>query len=492
MTTTFVNRPTLEDGGLLRTEMFIGGRWVAGSGGRTFEVRDPATGEVIAEVADGAAEDARAAVDAAAAAWPAWRSLTAKVRSAALKKLHGLIVTHTADLASIITAEMGKPRREAAWEVGLAADYFEWFAEEAKRAYGEVIPTHDPSIRLVVIEQPIGVAVAITPWNFPLSTIARKVAPALAAGCTVVVKPAEDTPLSALALAELADRAGIPPGVLNVVTARDPVEVGKELTANPIVRKVSFTGSTEVGRLLMRQSSDTIKKLSLELGGNAPFIVFEDADLEAALKGAMISKYRNGGQTCVCANRIFVHESVIGEFSRKMAEAATKLKVGRGDDDSSEIGPLINADALEKVVRLVDDAVGRGAHIVVGGKPHDLGGTYFQPTVIEGATLNMAIANEEIFGPVANLFSFSSEDEAIELANSTPYGLSAYAYTRDSARSWRVSEALEFGMVGINTGMFTTEVVPFGGVKESGIGREGGRQGLREYMESKYIAMGGL
>lgn len=492
MTTTYVNRPRLEDGGLFRTEMFIGGKWQAGSGARTFEVRDPATGGVIAEVADGNSDDARKAVEAAATAWPAWRSLTAKQRSAALKRLHALMVQHSADLASIITAEMGKPLREANWEVGLASDYVEWFAEEAKRAYGEVIPTHDQSMRLIVIEQPIGVAVAITPWNFPLSTIARKVAPALAAGCTVVVKPAEDTPLSALALAELVDRAGIPPGVLNVVTAHDPVEVGMELTANPIVRKVSFTGSTEVGRLLMRQSSDTLKKLSLELGGNAPFIVFEDADLDAALKGAMISKYRNGGQTCICANRIFVHESVMVEFSRRMAEAASNLKVGRGNDDSSEIGPLINADALQKVVRLVDDAVGQGARIVVGGKPHELGGTYYQPTVIEGATLDMTIANEEIFGPVANLFSFSTEDEAIELANSTPYGLSAYAYTRDSARSWRVSEALEFGMVGINTGIFTTEVVPFGGVKQSGIGREGGRQGLREYMESKYVAMGGL
>jgi succinate-semialdehyde dehydrogenase/glutarate-semialdehyde dehydrogenase len=492
MTTTYVSRPALEDGGLLRTEMFISGRWQAGPGGRTFEVRDPATGDVIADVADGTPDDAREAVKAAAAAWPAWRSLTAKQRSAALKKLHALMVIHAADLASIITSEMGKPLREAIWEVGLASDYFEWFAEEAKRGYGEVIPTHDQSMRLIVIEQPIGVAVSITPWNFPLSTIARKVAPALAAGCTVVVKPAEDTPLSALALAELADRAGIPPGVVNVVTSRDPVEVGKELTANPTVRKVSFTGSTEVGRLLMQQSSDTLKKLSLELGGNAPFIVFEDADLDAALKGAMISKYRNGGQTCICANRIFVHESVIDEFSHRMAEAASKLKVGQGNDDGSEIGPLINPDAFGKVVRLIGDAVGQGARIVVGGKPHGLGGTYFEPTVIEGASLEMAIANEEIFGPVATLFSFSTEDQAIELANSTPYGLAAYAYTRDSARSWRVSEALEFGMVGINTGMITTELVPFGGVKQSGIGREGGRQGLREYMETKYIAMGGL
>jgi succinate-semialdehyde dehydrogenase/glutarate-semialdehyde dehydrogenase len=492
MTTTYVNRPQLEDGGLLHTEMFIGGSWQAASNGGTFEVHDPATGHVLAEAADGATADARTAIDAAAAAWPGWRSLTAKQRSAALKRLHTLLLAHSSDLAAIITAEMGKPRREAAWEVGLAADYFEWFAEEAKRAYGEVIPTHDPSIRLVVIEQPIGVAAAITPWNFPLSTIARKVAPALAAGCTVIVKPAEDTPLSGLALAELADRAGIPAGVLNVVTARDPVEIGNELTANPAVRKVSFTGSTEVGRLLMRQSAETLKKLSLELGGNAPFIVFEDADLDAALKGAIISKYRNGGQTCICANRLFVHESVIDEFAGRMSEVAANFKVGRGDDDSSEIGPLINTAALEKVVRLVEDAVDGGARVVVGGKPHELGGTYFQPTVMQGATLDMAIANEEIFGPVANLFSFSTEEEAIELANSTPYGLSAYAYTRDAARSWRVSESLEFGMVGINTGMFTTEVVPFGGIKESGIGREGGRQGLRDYMETKYIAMGGI
>ncbi|HSL24905.1 MAG TPA: NAD-dependent succinate-semialdehyde dehydrogenase [Acidimicrobiia bacterium] len=492
MTTTHLSRPGLEDDNLLRGELFISGRWQPASTGRTFPVRDPATGAVIADVADGDASDARDAVEAAAAAWGEWRSLTAKQRAAALKELHAAIVDNASDLASLITAEMGKPLREAQWEVGLASDFFEWYAEEAKRAYGEVIPTHDPSMRLFVIEQPVGVAVAITPWNFPLSTIARKVAPALAAGCTVVVKPAEDTPLSALALAELADRAGLPPGVINVVTAADPVAVGGELTANPTVRKVSFTGSSEVGRLLMRQSADTLKKLSLELGGNAPFVVFADADLDAAVRGAVVSKYRNGGQTCICANRIFVHVSVMEEFSRRLAGAAAALKVGPGMDQASEIGPLINTEALNKVNRLVGEAVDQGARVVVGGKPHELGGTYYQPTVLEGATLDMAIANEEIFGPVANLYSFDTESEAIELANATPYGLSAYVYTRDSARSWRMSEALEFGMVGVNTGIFTTEVAPFGGVKQSGIGREGGRQGLKEFMVSKYVAIGGI
>ncbi len=478
----------LEDPGLLRDRLFIGGEWRAAGG--TFDVFDPATGRVIVAVADADLSEARRAVEAADAAWPAWRALTGKQRAATLKRWHALLVTHAGDLARIITAEMGKPLREARGEVASGSDYVEWYAEEAKRAYGEVIPSHDARIRLVVIEQPVGVAVAITPWNFPFATIARKVAPAMAAGCTVIVKPAEDTPLAALAMAELARRAGIPAGVFNVVTARDPEGVGYELTTNPLVRKVSFTGSTEVGRLLMRQSSDTIKKVSLELGGNAPFIVFDDADLDAAVQGTMISKYRNGGQTCICANRVFVQDTIVGEFAERLSEAASSLKVGAGTADDSDVGPLINPDALTKVTRLVDDAVSGGAKALTGGKPHDLGGTFYQPTVLTDVGPDMAIANEEIFGPVATLFTFSGEEEAIEAANATPYGLAAYLYTRDNGRIWRVGEALDFGMVGVNTGLFMTEVAPFGGIKQSGIGREGGRQGLREYTESKYMAIG--
>jgi succinate-semialdehyde dehydrogenase/glutarate-semialdehyde dehydrogenase len=490
--TTLGTKPRLDDQGLLRTEMLIGGEWRPAAGGNRFDVIDPASGEVITQIADGAAVDARAAVEAAEAAWPAWRALTAKRRSAALRRWHAVLTNHAGDLASLITWEMGKPLRESRGEVALGSEYVEWYAEEAKRAYGEVIPTHDPNMRLVVIEQPIGVAAAITPWNFPFSTITRKVAPALAAGCTVVVKPAEDTPLTALALAELAVRADLPPGVLNVVTARDPSGIGGELTSNKAVRKISFTGSTEIGRLLMKQSSDTVKKMSLELGGNAPFLVFEDADLDQAVAGAMISKYRNGGQTCICANRIFVHRKIADEFAARMAASASALKVGPGVDESTDIGPLINLEALAKVTRLVGDAVEHGAEAVVGGNTHSLGGTFYEPTVLTGATLDMPIAQEEIFGPVANLYSFSTEEEAIRLANSTDYGLAAYVYTTDLARTWRVGEALEFGMVGFNTGLFMTELAPFGGIKQSGAGREGGHQGMKEFMVSKYLAMGGI
>ena len=478
----------LDDPTLLRDQLFIGGEWQAT--GKEFEVLNPATGGVIAGVADGAASDARRAVEAASVAWPAWRALTGKERAAVLKRWHALLVENTGDLARIITAEMGKPLREARGEVGSGSDYVEWYAEEAKRAYGEVIPSYNAGMRLVVIEQPVGVAVSITPWNFPFATIARKVAPAMAAGCPVVVKPAEDTPLTALAMAELADRAGIPPGVYNVVTAHDPVAVGYELTTNPLVRKVSFTGSTEVGRLLMRQSSDTIKKVSLELGGNAPFIVFDDADLDMAVQGTMISKYRNGGQTCICANRIFVQDTIAADFTERLAAAASSLKVGVGTADDTDIGPLINDAAFEKVNRLVAAAVDGGAKTIMGGRPDDLGGTFYQPTVLTEVGLEMDIANEEVFGPVATLFTFKTEEEAIDLANDTPYGLAAYLYTRDNGRVWRVGEALDYGMVGVNTGVFMTEVAPFGGIKQSGIGREGGRQGLREYMESKYLAIG--
>lgn len=485
-------KPRLDDQGLLRTEMLIGGEWRPAASGNTFQVFDPASGEAITQIADGDAEDARSAVEAAEAAWPAWRALTAKQRSAALRRWHQALMDHAGDLSTLITWEMGKPLRESRGEVLSGSEYVEWYAEEAKRAYGEVIPTHDPKMRLVVIEQPVGVAVAITPWNFPFSTIARKVAPALAAGCTVVVKPAEDTPLTALALGELAVRAGIPPGVINVVTARDPSGIGGELTSNNAVKKISFTGSTEVGRLLMRQSSDTVKKMSLELGGNAPFVVFEDADLDQAIAGAMISKYRNGGQTCICANRIFIHRKVADEFASRLATAASRLKVGPGAEENTDIGPLINLEALSKVTRLVGDAVSRGAEAVVGGKTHPLGGTFYEPTVLTGATLDMPIAQEEIFGPVANLFSFSNEEEAVRLANSTDYGLAAYVYTTDMARIWRVGEALEFGMVGFNTGLIMTELAPFGGIKQSGSGREGGHQGMKEFMVSKYLAMGGI
>ncbi len=480
----------LHDSALVRDQLFIGGGWRPSVGGGRFDEVDPSDGSRIATIADATRADAVAAIEAASAAWAGWRGRTAKERAAVLLELHRLILHHADDLARIVTAEMGKPLREAKGEILSGADYVQWYAEEGKRAYGEVIPSHVASMRLVVIKQPVGVSVAITPWNFPFSTIARKVAPALAAGCPVVVKPAEDTPLSGLALAELASRAGVPDGIFNVVTSFDPVEVGHELTTNPLVRKVSFTGSTEVGRLLMRQSADTIKKGSFELGGNAPFIVFDDADLDLALAGTMVSKYRNGGQTCICANRVFVQNTIIDEFAERLAAAARSLSVGPGDDDATDIGPLINPDAFAKVNRLVDDAVDRGAVVRTGGRPHSLGGTFYEPTVLTHVRPEWSIANEEIFGPVATLFSFDDEADVIEQANATPYGLAAYLYTRDNGRVWRVGEALEYGMVGINTGVFMTEVAPFGGIKQSGIGHEGGHEGLAEFLESKYLAIG--
>jgi succinate-semialdehyde dehydrogenase/glutarate-semialdehyde dehydrogenase len=476
----------LDDRNLMRDRCYVDGRWVRTDS--TFDVVDPASGVKIAAVADAGPEVARGAVASAEAAWPDWRRLTGKQRATMLKRFHALIVENAEDLARIVTAEMGKPLREARGEIASGADYVEWYAEEAKRAYGRVVPGHIPGMRLVVAQQPIGVAVSITPWNFPFSTIARKVAPALAAGCPVVVKPAEDTPLSALAMAELADRAGFPPGIFNVVTAGDPAPVGRELTTNPSVRKVSFTGSTEVGRLLMEQGSTTIKKLSLELGGNAPFIVFDDADIDAAIAGAMICKYRNGGQTCICANRVYVHEAVAAEFAGRLTAAASALIVGDGWDDATDVGPLINDQAMDKVVDLVGDAVERGATVMTGGAPHPRGKRFFSPTVLDGVTPDMPIANDEVFGPVATLFSFSDEDEVVAAANETPYGLAAYVYTRDNARVWRVSEALDYGMVGVNTGVFMTEVAPFGGIKQSGFGREGGPEGLSEFLTPKLIA----
>ena len=487
------NRLALADPALLRADGYIGGRWTPPDSGRRFDVVDPASGEPIAAVADmGAGETRRAVAAAAAAALPAWRALTAKQRSSALRRWYELMVENSGDLGTIVTAEMGKPLAEGHGEILSGAAYVEWFAEEAKRAYGETIPTHDPAMRLVVIKQPVGVVAAITPWNFPFSTIARKAAPALAAGCTVVAKPAEDTPLSALALAELGERAGLPAGVFNVVTASDPTAVGAELTANPAVKKISFTGSTEVGKLLMGQAAGTVKKVALELGGNAPLIVFDDADMDAAVAHAIVSKFRNGGQTCICANRILVQAGVYDEFVDRFCAAAAALNVGPGTDPGTDIGPLINGEALAKVQRLVDAAVAGGASARLGAAAHALGGTFYETTVLTGVTGDMDIAAEEVFGPVASILRFDTDDEAVAAANDTPYGLAAYFFTKDLARAWRVGEALEYGMVAVNSGLLMTELAPFGGVKESGIGREGARAGLEEFLETKYLAMGGL
>ncbi len=482
----------LTDKTLLRTESYVNGNWIHGSSKKSFQVLDPASKKEIAQVADLNVEDTKKAIEAANVAFPDWSTKLARERSTILKKWYNLIMDNREDLALLMTIEMGKPLAEAKGEVVYAANFVEWFAEEAKRLYGDVIPQHAVGKRLITIKQPIGVVAAITPWNFPLAMITRKIAPALAAGCTVVVKPAEDTPLSALALAELAERAGFPAGVINIVTTNDAPAVGMELTTNPLVRKVSFTGSTEVGKLLMKQSSGTVKKVSLELGGNAPFIVFEDADLSAAVKGAIASKYRNSGQTCVCANRFMIQDSVYDEFADLYTTEVASLKVGVGTEAGVHIGPLINDQAISKVNRLVNDAIGKGAKALVGGSMHDLGDNYYQPTVLTGVTTDMDIANEEIFGPVAPLYRFASEDEAIKLANDTPYGLAAYFYARDIGRIWRVAERLEYGMIGINEGVMSTEVAPFGGVKESGLGREGSKYGIDEFTEVKYLCMGGI
>ena len=486
------NRLGLTDPGLIRVDGYIDGCWTPPDSGRRFDVVDPASGESIAAVADMGASETGRAVAAATAALGAWRALTAKQRSAVLRRWYELMVDNAADLGAIVTAEMGKPLAEGRGEILAGAAYVEWFAEEAKRAYGETIPTHDPAMRLVVIKQPVGVVAAITPWNFPFATVARKAAPALAAGCTVVAKPAEDTPLSALALAELAERAGVPAGVFNVVTASDPAAVGAELTSNPAVRKISFTGSTEVGKLLMGQAAGTVKKVALELGGNAPLIVFDDADLDVAVPQAIVSKFRNGGQTCVCANRIMVQAGVHDEFVDRFCEAAAALGTGPGTASGSDIGPLINDEALAKVQRLVGAAVAGGATARLGGAAHALGGTFYETTVLTGVTADMDVALEEVFGPVASIFRFDTESETVAAANETPYGLAAYFFTRDLARAWRVGEALEYGMVAVNSGMLMTELAPFGGIKESGIGREGAREGLEEFLETKYLAIGGL
>ncbi|TMH23228.1 MAG: NAD-dependent succinate-semialdehyde dehydrogenase [Betaproteobacteria bacterium] len=481
----------LKDSALLRQQCYIDGRWVDADARTTRDVINPATGVRIGTTPVMGAGETRRAIDAANKAWPAWRAKTAKERSAIMRKWAELQLAHAEDLALILTSEQGKPLAESKGEIAIGAGYTEWFAEEAKRIYGDVIPTVGNDRRLVVIKEPVGVCAAITPWNFPSSMITRKVSPALAAGCTVIIKPAQATPYSALALAELAARAGFPPGVLNVITGESSA-IGGEMTSNPIVRKLSFTGSTEIGRSLMKQVAPTVKKLSLELGGNAPFIVFDDADLDAAAEGAIVSKYRNTGQTCVCANRLFVHEKVYDAFAAKLAEKVRALKVGPGTESGVAQGPLINADALAKVEEHVADATAHGAKVAVGGKRHALGGTFYEPTILTEVTPEMKVFREETFGPVAPLFRFSSDAEVIELANRTEFGLASYFYSRDIGRIWRVAEALEYGMVGVNTGFITTEVAPFGGVKQSGIGREGSKYGIEEYIEVKYICMGGI
>lgn len=481
----------LKDSSLFRSQAFLDGQWRDADDKTRFSVSNPATGELLGEVPRmGGAETVRA-VDAANAALPAWRSLLARERAAILQRWYQLILANADDLARMMTLEQGKPLAEAKGEVVYAASFIEWFAEEAKRLYGDTLPTTGVDRRLMVIRQPIGVCAAITPWNFPAAMITRKVAPALAAGCTVVVKPAEQTPFTALALAELAQQAGFPPGVFNVLTG-DPVAIGGVLTGSPIVRKLSFTGSTEIGRLLMAQCAPTIKKLSLELGGNAPFIVFDDADIDAAVAGALVSKYRNAGQTCVCANRLLVQDSVYDEFAAKLAEAVKTFSIGNGLEAGVNVGPLIDDDAVLKVEAHVADALAKGAQVLVGGKRHAAGKLFYEPTVLVDVTPDMRVAREETFGPVAPLFRFKTEDEAIQMANDTEFGLAAYFFARDVGRVFRVGEALEYGMVGINTGIISNEVSPFGGIKQSGVGREGSRYGIDEYLEMKYLCLGGI
>ena len=483
--------PQLKDQSLLRSQCYLDGAWVDADSGKRFNVDNPGDGSLLGSVPDMGAAEARRAIEAANAALPAWRAMTAKARSALVRKWFDLLIEHQEDLAAILTAEQGKPLAEARGEILYGAAYLEWFAEEGKRIYGDVIPPHQADKRIIVLKQPIGVCAAITPWNFPSAMITRKTGPALASGCTMVLKPAEQTPFSALALAELAHRAGIPKGVFSVITGDAPA-IGKEICANPIVRKVSFTGSTEVGRILMRQSADTIKKLSLELGGNAPFIVFDDADLDAAVAGALASKYRNAGQTCVSANRILVQDGVYDAFAEKLAAKARELKVGRGTEAGVAIGPLIDMQGLAKVQEHVADAVAKGAKVLTGGKPAALGGLFYEPTVLVNVTRDMRLMREETFGPVAPLIRFKTEQEAIEMANNTEFGLAGYFYSRDVGRIFRVAEAIETGMVCVNSGILSTEVAPFGGVKQSGLGREGSKYGIEDYLEIKYLMIGGI
>ncbi len=481
----------LKDPKLFRQQCYVDGQWIGSASNKTFPVTNPATGSTLGTVPDLGAAETRLAIEAAERAWPAWREKTAKERAGILRKWFELMMASQEDLAQILTAEQGKPLAEARGEIVYGASFIEWFAEEAKRAYGEVIPSPWTDKRALVLKQPVGVCALITPWNFPNAMITRKAGPALAAGCTVVLKPAEQTPFSALAMAELAERAGIPKGVLNIITGDAPT-VGAELTANPKVRKLSFTGSTEVGRLLMRQSADTIKKLSLELGGNAPFIVFDDADLDAAVEGAIASKYRNAGQTCVCANRIYVQDGVYDAFAAKLTEKVGGFKVGAGTEPGVIIGPLIDEQGLQKVQKHVADALAKGAKVKVGGKAHERGGLFFQPTVLTGVTPDMIVSHEETFGPVAPLIRFKTEDDAVRLANNSEFGLAGYFYSRDIGRIFRVAERMETGIVGVNAGIISTEVAPFGGVKQSGLGREGSKHGLDEFMEVKYVLIGGM
>ncbi|HYH18508.1 MAG TPA: NADP-dependent succinate-semialdehyde dehydrogenase [Azospirillum sp.] len=486
------NRLGLKDPALLRFQGYIGGAWVDADDGRTVEVTDPAGGSVLGTVPLMGAAETRRAIAEADRAWPAWRAKTAKERARILRTWHDLMMANQEDLARIMTAEQGKPLAEARGEVAYAASFIEWFAEEGKRLYGDTIPQHLPGRRIVVVKEPIGVTAAITPWNFPAAMITRKAGPALAAGCPMVIKPATATPFSALAMCVLAERAGIPAGILAVVTG-SAREIGGEMTSNPTVRKLSFTGSTEIGKQLMAQCAGTVKKVSLELGGNAPFIVFDDADLDAAVAGAMASKYRNTGQTCVCANRLLVQAGVYDAFAEKLAAAVRALKVGPGlTTEGAQQGPLIDMSAVEKVEDHIRDAVSKGARVVVGGKRHDLGGSFFEPTILADVTPEMKVAREETFGPVAPLFRFTSEQEAVRMANDTEFGLAAYFYSRDIGRIWRVAEGLEYGIVGINEGIISTEVAPFGGMKESGIGREGSKYGLEEFVEIKYLCLGGI
>jgi len=479
----------LNDSELLREACYINGEWVTADDGTTRDVLNPVNGDVLAHVPNMGVAETRKAIELAEAAWPEWREKTAAERAGVMRRWYELMLENKQDLATIMTMEQGKPLSESLGEVAYGASFIEWFAEEAKRVYGDTIPPHQADKRILVLKQPVGVCAAITPWNFPNAMITRKAGAALAAGCTMVLKPAGDTPLSALALCELAHRAGVPHGVLNVVTG-SATAIGGEMTSNPIVRKLSFTGSTEVGRVLVAQCADTMKKVSMELGGNAPFIVFDDADLDTAVEGAMQSKYRNAGQTCVCANRFLVQDGVYDEFAEKLTAAVNEMKVGNGMDEGVSQGPLINEEAVEKVEEHISDAVSKGARVLTGGARHELGGSFFQPTLMVDVSDQMLVASEETFGPLAPLFRFSTEEEAIRMANDTEFGLAAYFFSQNLGRVWRVSEQLEYGMVGINSGIISTAIAPFGGVKQSGMGREGSKYGIEEYMEIKYLCMG--
>ena len=481
----------LTDSGLLRSECFIDGKWIPAEDGSVIKVNNPATGDQLATVPKLAAAQTRKAIDAAARAFPSWRSTTASYRAGIMLAMRDLMLEHIEDLATLMTAEQGKPLAEARGEIGYAASFLGWFAEEAKRVYGDTIPGYAEDRRIVVLKQPVGVVAAITPWNFPAAMITRKLGPALAVGCTVVAKPASQTPLSALALAELGERAGLPAGVFNVVTG-SASDIGGELTSNPLVRKLTFTGSTEIGRVLLAQCADTVKKVSMELGGNAPFIVFDDADIDAAVEGAIASKYRNTGQTCVCANRILVQDGVYETFTERLADRVSQLRVGDGLAGDTDQGPLIDMAAVEKVEQHIADALDKGATLIAGGRRHSLGGTFFEPTIVGNVTANMLVSREETFGPLAPVFRFQTEDEAIAMANDTEFGLAAYFYTQDLGRSWRVAEALEYGLVGLNVGVISTEVAPFGGVKQSGMGREGSKYGIDDYLETKYLCIAGV